>query len=150
MLAHSIGDGCWLHGSTGQTFPPIVHYILLLCDRWQSRGALTKWHVTWKSGWSKGMSLISSMRRKWHLLTFIDACRIFMDTKQWKWAQWGGGWYISAVVTVTWKTSHFLDGHADLYEHCMQALVHQQWKCIVNDGWLHWKIVLCSWGYDLS
>ena len=39
--------------------------------------------------------------KKWHPLTFMDACWIFMDTKQWMWAQWGSGWCISAVVTAT-------------------------------------------------
>jgi len=29
---------------------PISHYTLLLCDRWQQRGVLTPWHLTWKCG----------------------------------------------------------------------------------------------------
>ena len=50
-------------------------YILLLCNRWQQRGSLTKWRLTWKHGWSKRVSLSSSMRKnctRWHLLTFAE------------------------------------------------------------------------------
>ena len=46
MLAHSIRRGGWWYGSRGWTFPPISHYMLLPCDRWQQRGSLTEWcHV---------------------------------------------------------------------------------------------------------
>ena len=34
-------------------------------------------------------------------LTFTDTCWTFMEIEQWMWTQWGGGWCISAVVTVT-------------------------------------------------
>ena len=33
------------------------------------------------------------------------------------WMQWGGGWCISAVATVMWKTSHVPDSHVQL-SHC--------------------------------
>ena len=70
--------------------------------------------------------------KKWNSLAFIDTCWTFMETKQWMRAQWGGGWCISAVATVTWKTSHILDGHADCYKRSMQALFHHWWKCLAN------------------
>jgi len=35
-------------GSGGSIFPSVLHYILLPCDRWQQRGSLTKWYLTWK------------------------------------------------------------------------------------------------------
>ena len=47
-------------------------------------------------------------------MTFINACWMFTETKQWMLAQWGGGWRFSAVATATWKTSHVLYGHAQL------------------------------------
>ena len=47
MLAHSVRGGCWWDGSRGWTFPPVFHYILLLCDRWQQKGNLTQWHLKW-------------------------------------------------------------------------------------------------------
>jgi len=94
-LAHSIRGRCWWYDSRGWTFPPVFHYILLPHDRWQQRSSMTKWCLTWKCLWSKDVSLNSSMWKKLHPLTFIDACWM------WRWVQWVGGWYISAVVT--WK-----------------------------------------------
>ena len=64
-------------------------YILLPCDRWQQKGSLTEWHLTWKC------VRIPLWGNKWHPLTFIDTCWIFMGTKQQMWAQWGGVWYSS-------------------------------------------------------
>ena len=46
----------------------------------------------------------------WHLLNI-------METKQWLWAHWGGQWCVSAVAAATWKTSHILEGHAQLQHH---------------------------------
>ena len=74
MSAHNIRGGCWWDGSRGWTFPPAFHGMLLLCDRWQQRGTLTEWRLTWKCGWSKAVELNSSMQKKWPLLTFINAC----------------------------------------------------------------------------
>ena len=84
------------------------------------------------------------MLKKWYPLTFIDVCWMFTATKQWAWAQWGGGWFISAVVTATM-------GHlavADFYKHDMQALVYRWWKFIASDGDC-WKILFCSWEFVL-
>ena len=65
---------------------------------------------------------------KLHLLTFIDACWMFIETKQRLWAQWGGGWCISAVTTVTWKTGHVLDSHAHLSHHKMKNVLNSSYK----------------------
>ena len=131
MLVHNVSSGCWWYDSREWTFPPISHCILLPCDRWQQRGSLTKWRVTWKCVWSKGVSWNFSPRKRLHLLTFIYACWTFTGTKQW---MWGNELWVSAVVTVTWKTSHIPKGHADFYECSMQALVHCWRKCIANGG----------------
>jgi len=67
MLIHNIR--CWCYGSRGWTFTPISHYILLQCDRWQQRGSLTPWRLTWKCGWNEGVSLNASMQKNcthWH------------------------------------------------------------------------------------
>ena len=119
-------------GSRGWTFPPMLHYILLLCDGWQQWGSLTNgvWHGSVYG--AKVWKWTSPCRKKWNSLAFIDTCWTFMETKQWMRAQWGGGWCISAVATVTWKTSHILDGHADCYKRSMQALFHHWWKCLAN------------------
>jgi len=53
MLAHSIRGRCWWYNSRGWTFCPVSHYVLLPCNRWHQRSSLTKWHLTWKSIWSK-------------------------------------------------------------------------------------------------
>lgn len=59
----------------------------------------------------------STEKKKWHLLTFIDACWTFMATSQWIWAQWGNRWCISVVVTAMWKTTRIPDSHAQLLHH---------------------------------
>jgi len=66
-----------------------------------SRGAVWQWHLTWKCGWIKGVSLSSFRRKKWHPLTFSNTCWTALETKERIWVQWSCGWSISAVVTVT-------------------------------------------------
>jgi len=46
-LLHNIRGKSWEYCSRGWTFPPISHYVLLLCDRWQ-KGSLTEQHLTQK------------------------------------------------------------------------------------------------------
>ena len=70
MLVHNIRGRCWSYGSRGWTFPPISRYILLPCDRWQQSGTLTKWCLTWKCRWSKGVPPNCSVWKKLHPLTF--------------------------------------------------------------------------------
>ena len=138
MFAHDIRGRCWWCGSRTWTFPPIFHYFLLLCDRWQQRCSLTEWRLTWKCGWSKVVSMNSSTQKKWHPLTLIDTCWMFMETKQWMWAQWGGGWCISSVAIVT----------VGLLCWCMTVLVHCWWKRIANGGDCVEK-VFCGWEFAL-
>ena len=112
MSAHVRG-GCWWYRSKGWTFLVIFHYILLSCDRWQQRGSLTKWCLTWKCIWGKGASLNSCMWKKLYPLTFMTACWMFMEIKQQMWG--GSGWCVSALTTAMWKTSHVPpDSHAQL------------------------------------
>ena len=77
LLSHNIRGGCWWYCSRAWTFPPVSHYVLLLRGRRQQRGTLTKWCLTWRCVWSKGMELSFSMWEK-HPLTFTDACWTFM------------------------------------------------------------------------
>jgi len=66
---------CWWYASRGWTFPPKSYYMLWPCNRWQQRGTLTKWHLTWKCIWSKGVTLNSSMQKNgthWHSLMFVE------------------------------------------------------------------------------
>ena len=80
------------YGSRRWTCPPLLHYILLPCGRWQYRGNLIEWRLTWNCVWSKGVKLNSSMQKKLHPLTFMVTCWMFMEIKWWMWAQWGDGW----------------------------------------------------------
>ena len=120
--------------------------MLLLCDRWQQRGTLTKQFPTWKCVWSKDLSLSSSMWRKWYQLIFMDACWMFMQTKQWMWAQWGGGWcvfssgdsdscsppLVQVCMSMTWKLLFIASENAQLMVVVM-----------LNNN-------LCSWEFALS
>ena len=110
----SVRGRWWWYNSGSWTFPTIFCYILLPRDRWQLRGSLTKWHLIWK-----GVRCVTDFLHA-EKMTFIDTWLMFMETNQWMWAQWGGGWCVSAVATATVIT---LDG-ADFYQRSMQALVH--------------------------
>jgi len=63
------------HGDIAEQAEPSHQYsILLPCDRGQQRGIPTKWCLPGKCGLGKGVPLNSSMWKKQHPLTFIDAC----------------------------------------------------------------------------
>jgi len=113
----------WWYGSRSWTFWPIFHYILLPCNRWQQKGSLTKWHLTWRSVWSKGVEVNSSMLKKWHSWTFTDTCWTLMEIKQRMTEQRSSGWCVSAVAIAMWKISHVLDSHALLSHHKMKSIL---------------------------
>ena len=129
MLAHDVRGGCWWY-SRSWTFPPTSHYILLPCDRWQQWGSLTQWRLMWKRAWSKGVSVNSSMWKKWHPLTSVmhaehlrrpnSGCEQ-SETVRGAFQQW---WQ---------KQLGTLSGTA-FYKHVMQALVHHLWKRIASSG----------------
>ena len=98
MLTRDTENGCWRYSSRGWIFSPMFHIMLLPCERWQLKSSLTKWHLIWKCLRSKYVLLNSSTQKELHSLTFIDSCWIFVETKQWIWAQWGSGWCVSAVT----------------------------------------------------
>ena len=81
--------------------------------------------------------------KKLYPLIFIDACWTFMETKQWMWTLWSGGWVM-----------HFSSG-----ERSMKDKPHSRWPCRFLQAqhagsssllakmhsswwWLCWKIVL--------
>ena len=64
MLAHNIGGQYWWYCCRGWTSQSTLCYILLPRDGWQQRGSLTKWCLTLKCLWSRGVSLNSSMWKK--------------------------------------------------------------------------------------
>jgi len=59
---------------------------------------------------------------KMHTLTITDSCWTTIESKQWMWAQWDSGWYVSAVATVTVMLVQIF------YELSMQVLVQCWWK----------------------
>jgi len=139
MLAHDIRGRCWWDGSRGWTSPGISHYMLLLCDRWQHRGSLTQWHLTWKHVWNKGVPLNSSMQKKNGFIDIYWWLRDVYGVKQWVWVQWGSGWCISSVSTMD-----------DFHWCSMQALVLCWWKCIANSGDYVEETVFCRWEFASS
>ena len=141
MLTHDVRGRCRWYGSRGWTFPPIFHYILLLCDRWQQRGSLTECHLTWKCIWRKDVPLNCSLQKKWYSPMFTGACWMLMETTQWMWAQWCCGWCFSTLATTTvGQLCWCRFSHARHAGSCSSlAKVHHQW-------WLPcWKIVFCCW-----
>jgi len=108
----------------------------------QQRGSLTAWHLAWKCIWSKAVPLNSSVWKKWHLLTFTDACEhLWRPTSGCELSEVVGGAF---QQWSQWVTS----AGAGLYKHGMQALVHCWCKC--RTMWLCWKGVICSWEFPLS
>jgi len=81
MLAHGIRGWYKWDGSGGGTSHQYC-YTLLLCDRWQQRGSLTKWRLRRRCVWSKGLEVNSSMRKKWRQLTYVNACWMFLVKMQ--------------------------------------------------------------------
>ena len=76
------------------------------------------------------------MWKKWHQLTFMDVYWMFLETKQWMWAQRGSGWCVLAMATATWITNHVLGGHAQLSHHKTKRdnqLIHTNWQIITRE-----------------
>ena len=110
------------------------------------RSSPTKQCVTWKSVWNKDVESDSSIQKKWHPVTVINTCWMFMETKQWMWAQWGCGWCISAVATDTGSPplAQIITSMA-----CRLLFIFGK-KCIANGGDYAEKNVFCSWEFALS
>jgi len=79
--------------------------------------------------------LNSSMQKIWHPLTLTDTCWMFMETKQWMWAQWE----VVSGVFQKWCLHSSCEqcvpfAGADFYDHGMQDLFHHWQKCGANGG----------------
>ena len=122
------------YSSRGWSSPMIFHYILLLCDRRQQRGSLTKWCLTWKYAWSKGVELNSSTQKN----------------IQWMWAQWrlwvvhfsSGDSNVKNKPGSAWPCRFWWLWYAG--SPSLLVKMHNKW------WWLHWRIVFCSWEFALS
>ena len=123
-LAYSVRSR-W-YGNRGWTFPPIYCSVLLLCDRWQQRGTLTKWHLTWKCVKPRCVIEFSHVEKTastdihGHLLNLSGDQTVDVSTVQ----RWDGlfqQWW-------QWVTS----AGVDFLECDMKALVDHWQKCIAN------------------
>jgi len=129
-------------GCRGQTYIPL-HCCSVTDD---SRGAV------WKNGvWHRSVDEVtvnSSIRKISHPLTFIDALCKFMETKYWMWAQWTGGWCVSAVTTVTDSHLHwwrFLQAHGrHWWKSVTTAADYVEKWCFVAENLLYKIVSLCS------
>ena len=121
MTSVANGDGMVVEGD------PSWWYSIPCCFRVAdgSRGAIWQNDVWHRSVYgAKVRHWILPCKKKWHPLTFIYTWWMFMESRQWMWAQWGGGWCISAVATEMCKTGYVPDSHADFHKQNMQVLVH--------------------------
>ena len=120
-VLHNIRGNWWWYGSRDWTFPQIFCYMLLPYDRRQQGGSLTEWCLTWKSVWSKGESLNSSMLKKWHhwCSSVLAEC-LFRPKIGCK--HRGGGFQSFSGGDSDWSTST----GADFYKQSMQALIHHK------------------------
>ena len=127
VLAHSSRGRYWWYGIRGWTFPPAFCYMLLPCDRWDQRGSLTEWHLSWKCRRSKGMELNYSMCKNgthWHLSMFAEC--LWRPNSRCERNEAVGG-----VLQQWWQKTV---GHLcyTLLRVGMQAPVHHWQKCIAN------------------
>jgi len=128
MSAHDIRGGCWWYGNRVWTFPPIFHYVLLPCDRWQQRDSQTKWHLTWKCIWSKGVSLNPFMWKNgthWHSSMLAE--RFWRLTSGYEHSGAKGG-----TFQQWWQWQWVTSTGIALYKCGTQAFVHCWQKCIAN------------------
>ena len=114
-----------------------------------AEGSLTKWCLTQKCVWSKGVALNSSRRKKLYPPTSISVSFLSSNGDQTAGV---------STVKVGLDEQHFPSNNtilaamkqwitsvgADFYKHIMQALVCCWQKCIANGGDCC-KIVFCSW-----
>ena len=122
MLAHNVRDRWW-YGSRGWTFDqyPVT---CCCCVTDGSRGAV--WH---SGGWSKGVSLNSSMWKKWHALAIINCC--------WpSWQRLNSGCEHREVLSSVFQQwrEQVSSASGDCCKHGMQALVPCKWKSISNSS----------------
>lgn len=137
MLAHNVRGG---GGGMVVKVEPSTNSPLHFVTVWQTAAEEQSNKINYDmEAWMKQKCVkICLKQKKWHPLTFIWMS-YFLNTcgeQSVDMSMVKGGGCISAVVMVMWKTNHILDGHADVYEWGMQALVHFWWKHTTNGWWL--------------
>jgi len=124
---------------------------MLSCDRWLQRGSLTKWNLTWKCGWSKRVSLNSSIQNLWHPLTFVYACWMFLEIKHcehsevvgaafqqwWQWHKRQATFWTAmhSCHTAKWRASQSAHPHGSVdYDRGTVHGAEYHLQYIANDG----------------
>ena len=87
MLAHNVRGRCWWNGSRSWTFTPIFHFAAMwqMVAEGKSDKMASDTEVHMKQ---RCVTEFPHEEKKWHSLSFINACWTFMETKKWMWAQW--------------------------------------------------------------
>jgi len=113
-----------------------------------SRGAVWQNNI-WHGGvYETKRCVIESLHAE--KMTPIDIHWLLMNIYgdwKWMWAQWGGGWCVSAVVTEMWMTSLGRNGHVDLkmvVEMCSYQWDYIEEQCFVTENLLCQVVLLCS------
>ena len=113
-------------GMTVETEPNHPYFVTFchVTDSWQHRGSLTEWCLTWKC----------ILKQRWGI-EFVYKENIAPTDSNLAEHLWrpnsecelreAVGCCISAVMTVSWKTSHFPDGHVHVLQHKMKTHLSQ-------------------------
>ena len=72
LLTCDVRYGCWWYGSRGQTFPPIFHYIFLLC--------FTHWHSLMLAEWDQ---MVDMSRLKQWMVCFSSRWKVSTRGLSW-------------------------------------------------------------------
>ena len=125
MLASDIRGGWWWYGSRGWIFPPIFHYVLLPHNRWQKRGNLKKWHLTWLyeakgCHWIPSYGKMAPINVHQYLLNVDGDQTADVSTVR-------GEGCISAVMTAMWKTNHVFYAGLDSYYLKILWIKNKRW-----------------------
>jgi len=108
-------------------------YPVTFCCHMTDSSRWAEWQngIRWESACeAKVCHWILPCGNKWHPLTLIDICWMFMETKHWMWALWGAGLCVSAVMTATVDYLHWCR-HLQVW---LAGSCYLSWKCIATGG----------------
>lgn len=156
MVAHDVRGRCCVVGGITVEFEPSCQYcyraVFCCCVTNGSRGA-------YRMVFDIKLYLVHCLplcEKKWHPLTYIHNCWIFLETESGCEHSERDGWYISSVAAAMWKTSHILDNHAQLSHHEVKSVLISSstrvgilWLGNCVWSWVlvsvHWKKLCQNW-----
>jgi len=135
---------CWLmlsevnvSGMAEEVEPSCQYSVTFCCCMTDgSRRAVWQDGVWRRNAYEAKMWNNSSMWKKWHTVTFIDACWMFMETKMWMWAQWGGGGAFQQWWQQQWPLRAWHAGSSSSL-----AKMHSQWWWLLIEQILNYKTI---------